>query len=470
MCLVAGLPAPLLAQGSDSAWPSFWMTYCLLFLAILGFQVVFTLALGLMTRQRSFFWYAGFLAGMLVYTYARFGPVHQGYLGAGDWLVTYAPIFPFLSYYCYFRFIRDFLGLREMAPPLDRLARYLEIGTLVYVPLFFLFMNQPALRHACYLLLGGGLALGTIVLQVRLIPYRGILLRLIQWGSLCYFLGMMSGYLGRVRVLLGQELGPIQIDYMSIGLLAELFCFSLALAYKLRQEAEAKQEAQARTLAQLREIQALNQTLTQVRDRIARDLHDDIGSTLGTISLLGALAGQQLPDGHPAGGLVQRMGAYAREMGSAMNDAVWALDSRHDRPGALLKRMEDFAASLLGETGLAWTLTVDPAWHRHALDMDRRKNLYLIFKEGLYNVVRHAGATSLAIELGQDHDHLWLRLTDNGRGLPTPHPLTGNGLRNMQQRAAAAGMSLRFSAPPGGGTCLEVSIPRLGEVLFPPPG
>lgn len=435
------------------------MMYFVALMAILTFQFLFATGLGLITRKLSFAYYAGFLVMMGIYNYLRFAQIHQGYTGPDELLLSISPIFPFLAYYFYFRFVRFFLELQALAPPLARLARYLEWLSLAYVLIFFLFMHLETPRTVLYFTLAGAMAIGTIVLQVRMLRFRLMVVRLVQWGSLFYFLGMMTGFVSKLRHLLGQPESRIEIDYMSLGLLVEITFFALALAYKLRQEAQEKQQVQEQALQQLRKIQDLNTTLQGVRDNIARDLHDDIGSTLGTISLLGAMADERINPDHPAADLVQRMGEYARSMGESMNDAIWTLNSRNDDAEALIKRMQDFAAVLLTGAGLRFQFEVSPAWEKQVFPMSVRKNIFLIYKESLYNIVRHAGARSVQIELREEGPKLLLRIADDGCGLNSEHLPTGNGLRNMRKRAEESDLELHLHSPEAGGLQISLYLP-----------
>ncbi|MCB0836837.1 MAG: hypothetical protein KDE26_08440 [Bacteroidetes bacterium] len=437
-----------------------WMIYFIALMAILLFQLLFALGLGVITRKVSYTYYAGFLVMMGVYNYSRFYSVHQWPVGPDDILITLAPIYPFFAYFFYFRFVRFFLELKQLVPRLGKLAHWLEWISLSYIPVFFLLIEAPQIRSVIYFFIAGTMAVGTIVLQVGMLRFRLIIVRLVQWGSLFYFLGMMTGFFNKFFFeLLDQPEPRITTDYMTLGLLAEITFFSLALAYKLRQEAQEKQLVQQQALEQLQKIQDLNITLQRVRDNVARDLHDDIGSTLGSISLLGAMAEQQIREDHPASALIKRMGEYARSTGESMNDAIWALDSRNDKGEALIKRMRDFAAVLLNSSGLSYHFEYSEAWTKRELPMKLRKDLFLIFKEGIYNIVRHAKASEAHIELGEIKNDLILTMADNGIGIKNENPETGNGLRNMQKRAEESGMKLRLYETQGGGLTIELIIP-----------
>ena len=145
----------------------------------------------------------------------------------------------------------------------------------------------------------------------------------------------------------------------------------------------------------LRQRQRLR--LEAVRDAIARDLHDDIGSTLGSINIYSATVKRRLAKNDVAGAqeVMDRIGGSSREMIDRMHDIVWSVDSDKDAFSDLSQRMRTLAADLPGTGPLAVTVEEDPHLHGVKLDMAQRKGLYLIYKEALNNTVKHADATSV---------------------------------------------------------------------------
>ncbi|MDX1907321.1 MAG: two-component regulator propeller domain-containing protein [Bacteroidia bacterium] len=199
--------------------------------------------------------------------------------------------------------------------------------------------------------------------------------------------------------------------------------------------------------------------LERIRNKIARDLHDDIGSTLGSISFYSETARIQLRDQKwdMASMVLDKIGESSREMIENMRDIIWTLHPDHDSMDKLLMRMQTFASDLLQPQGTQVIFEADPALTQVQLSMEARRNLYLIFKEAVYNSAKYAACTTLSIRLSRPaRGFLALTLQDNGQGFDLAAPHTGNGLRNMRLRAAEMHARLEITAEPGKGTCLKL--------------
>ncbi len=191
----------------------------------------------------------------------------------------------------------------------------------------------------------------------------------------------------------------------------------------------------------------------QNRAELAANLHDEVGALLARVNMLAeVLRDQHLPPalGGTAGGRPDARGNFdrlllnSRAAVQTMRDVVWGIDSRADSYGALLDRMRDH----LDQTATPLDLTVDFT-HSGLVDdapivAPLRQNLYLLFKEAVTNVVRHARhPTTLRVRFEQTSAAIVLEVTDDGQTAPGARPtLAGMGLRNMQQRAAAIGAEL----------------------------
>lgn len=207
----------------------------------------------------------------------------------------------------------------------------------------------------------------------------------------------------------------------------------------------------------LRQRRARRAELEALRQRIARDLHDEIGSSLGSIALI---AQDILADGHHAQATradLTEIKEIADETVGAMRDIARLIQS--DRYGA------DDLPTLLRETaermlrGLEHTLVVDEGTHTRGLSVDRQRDLILMFKETLHNIVRHAAASRVDIHLSQSHASLVLTVKDNGKGFNTEAATSGMGLTNLQRRAAKHGGSVEITSKPAGGTQLRITLP-----------
>lgn len=196
----------------------------------------------------------------------------------------------------------------------------------------------------------------------------------------------------------------------------------------------------------------------RLRLRIAADLHDDIGSTLSSIAIAGELAQKEITMPSPrASEALQRITASARSMLEHLDDIVWSINPANDNLDDLVLRMRSFAAELLEPNSIAYTLSapVDGA----DIPMEMRRQVYLIFKEALHNVVKHAACTKVEMVLAVKDGTLQLTVHDNGSGFVVQPEYSGNGLHTMHGRAAAMGGTLVVTSIRGSGTTLCVTIP-----------
>lgn len=181
--------------------------------------------------------------------------------------------------------------------------------------------------------------------------------------------------------------------------------------------------------------------IERIRVRIASDLHDDIGSTLTKISLYSDLI-RTGTDQATTEGLLEKIGSLSRSLVTTMSDIVWSIDSRNDTIGDLLDRMHD----LVTITGAEHRMQV--RFETEGLDADRklpadvRQNLYLILKEAVNNVVKHAQASTLVVRLRNVHRTFTMEIRDDGVGFDLDIRPRGQGLRNMEMRARRIGARL----------------------------
>lgn len=208
--------------------------------------------------------------------------------------------------------------------------------------------------------------------------------------------------------------------------------------------------------------------LQGVRDRIARDLHDDIGSTLGSISLYSEALKRKLEHHGDATtrAVAEKIGTSSRGMTDRMRDIVWSVDPQHDEAGSLVARMETFSTDLLAANGIVLQFTAPPSLHEKKLGAPQRRNLFLIFKEAMHNVVKHAGCHTVRVELTRSGRDLIMDLYDDGKGfdMAAVDSQHGNGLANMRTRAVAIGGHITIESAPGQGTRIRVVVPITGPV------
>jgi signal transduction histidine kinase len=198
------------------------------------------------------------------------------------------------------------------------------------------------------------------------------------------------------------------------------------------------------------------QTEERLRSNIARDLHDEMGSTLTSINILSKVAMDESRSAEEVLMYLQKIKDHSSNMMESMSDIVWAINPTNDSLEKMILHMREFAAEMLEPAGIQFAMEVRGPVEKWVLNAEERKNLYLIFKEAINNAVKYSGASSLLIALQVSDRELVLRLADNGKGFLPGEVQQGNGLKNMQVRAVAMGAALRIESVPGAGTSIVV--------------
>ena len=180
--------------------------------------------------------------------------------------------------------------------------------------------------------------------------------------------------------------------------------------------------------------------LEHVRTRIAADLHDDIGSGLSQIAVLSEVARRygsiNQTDLNQA---LLRIGSVSRELAESMGDIVWSINPQCDSLSDLLQRMRRFSSDVLSGSEIDFSFIVSAPEQTLRLDTNTRREVYLIFKEMLNNLIRHSACTTASITMSVENGCLTLDVTDNGNGLGEGENRAGHGLRNITERARRMG-------------------------------
>ena len=200
--------------------------------------------------------------------------------------------------------------------------------------------------------------------------------------------------------------------------------------------------------------------LERIRTKIATDLHDDIGASLSQIAVVSEVLSRR---GDPQDQLREPLSQIAndsRELVASMSDLVWSIDPRRDHLHDLIQRMRRFSSDMFTARNIHFRFGA-PAGDLH-LTVDQRRHIFLIFKEGVNNIVRHSGCTEAEVGLTLESSLLVLRVRDNGRGIDSSRADCGNGLTGMRARAAALGGEVEICSAGDCGTDVTLKVPVSG--------
>jgi signal transduction histidine kinase/ligand-binding sensor domain-containing protein len=202
--------------------------------------------------------------------------------------------------------------------------------------------------------------------------------------------------------------------------------------------------------------------LVRIRERIATDLHDDIGANLTRIAILSEVAQRSSYTVPPADGSLSSIARIARESVTAMSDIVWAISPDRDTLHDLVRKMRDHAEEVFETRDVALTLDLPDAGDSVRLGVNIRRDLYLIFKEAVNNAARHSLCTHVTVRLRMTTRQLVLEVTDDGLGFEQTAEHDGHGLTSMQRRAARLRAVLTLRSASGMGTMVSVVMPLDG--------
>lgn len=203
-----------------------------------------------------------------------------------------------------------------------------------------------------------------------------------------------------------------------------------------------------------------------IRNKIAQDLHDNVGSTLSSIGVYSEVAQIYLQQqkNNDLKSTLEKIRDACGEMISELSDTVWTINPRNDHMSTILQRMDSFARPLLKAQGVDFHMKFDIDITQLNLEMTKRKNFYLIFKEAVSNAHKYAQCRNLWVEVKEGQHTLQLVVRDDGQGfdagrVKTANTLSGNGLQNMQRRAREMKGECVISSIPGEGTTLTLRFP-----------
>lgn len=199
--------------------------------------------------------------------------------------------------------------------------------------------------------------------------------------------------------------------------------------------------------------------LQNVRNNIATDLHDDIGSSLTNISILSELGSKNLAQPEKAQPFLQRISEEVQASSQAMDDIIWSVNSRNDSLQETMARMRRYAAELFDNSKTDCHLQLDENSGNKKLSMEQRRDLYLVYKEALTNIHKHADANNVWINVDQNQNHIFMNIRDDGKGFNTDIISHRNGLKNLRSRVEKWDGKIKIEAIENGGTTINIKIP-----------
>lgn len=197
-----------------------------------------------------------------------------------------------------------------------------------------------------------------------------------------------------------------------------------------------------------------------LRNRIAGDLHDDIGSALSSIDISSRVALAKKENPLVIQENLTKISQQVRKTMDSMSDIVWSINPANDSFENMLSRMREFATGICEPQKIEFVMFEPEDKNITITEADKRQNIFLIFKEAINNACKYSGCSRLEATFERrGKNRLLMQITDNGKGFDEKLVKKGNGLQNIRNRARQIGASISIQSIPGKGTTIELESP-----------
>ena len=341
----------------------------------------------------------------------------------------------------YISFARKFLDTRNNYTSLDRLLKYSErfILLLLGIFTFFNFFTDTFLPQyyletfikILFLLLGMAFIYLALKRKDRLFNY-------IAAGNAMLVLFSSISFIVLLLNVKTTQIYFSSLFYYNTGIVLELIFFILGLTYKNRTELikEIKKQEALKLNAKKKEFEnqlSVIKAQQEERNRISADMHDDLGAGMTSIRLYSELAKSKLMN-NPIPE-IEKISSSANELLGKMNAIIWSMSSSNDTLGNMIAYIRSYALEYFEDTGITCSIDIPSKLPNIQVIGEIRRNVFLVVKEALNNILKHAKATEVKITLVRVEDGLTLYIQDNGTGINMDKLRQfGNGLKNMQKR------------------------------------
>lgn len=435
---------------------------------ILMMMLLFSFFTFLQNRKREFLYYSVYTLCVAVMLFLK-----AIYYNSSEWFSffneEYLDYFLlFTGYFFYIRFTRMFLNTRAEYKLLNKIFIGAEVVLFAFLGLFtwmyfsgkpYNWLNNTESISKYFMIFVG---LTYIVIGIT---QRNKLMNYLVAGNIANLLfAGISQVIIVVRVasfIPNDGLFRQSLLYFEVGIFLELVFFLLGLIYKNKMQLieKATMNALMKQEAERQEYEkqiAVLRAQQDERTRISADMHDELGSGVTAIRLLSEIAMQKTKDQQLDE--IAGISNNANELMSKMNGIIWSMNPGNDTIASTIAYMRSNASEYLDNFKLNYDISVPGEIPKVDLGGNKRRNLFLVLKETLNNVIKHAKATHVHLQFICSNDQLIIIITDNGKGMDQQKLNEfGNGLKSMQRRMENIGG--HFSISSNNGTSITLSLP-----------
>lgn len=414
---------------------------------ILLLMIFYSLAVYLQSRNREFIFYSIYALCSTILFFVKSYAISE----SNEWNYLYEEYLDFmimgLGVYFYLIFVRRFINTKEDHPSMEkflRITQWILVGFLGIFSIIYFFTDQFVILYILenYIIKVFMFGIGVVFVWYSL-KKKDKLLNYLAAGNFALLAFSVVSLLLLLGVKFNKsgELGSIfnnGLLYYEVGIVLELMFFLSGLAYKNRRDlTERVQERERFKLENERkefEKQiAIVTTRQEERDRISADMHDELGSGMTAIRLMSEIVRTRIKD--QAFPELEKISNSANDLLGKMNSIIWTMKSSNDTLESLVAYLRSHALEYFESTPIVCRVQVPEHIPPTVMSGEKRRNIFLSVKESLNNILKHAHATEVTIQILLKEKQLIIKVSDNGIGIDTEKLRRfGNGLSNMKRR------------------------------------
>ncbi|MEY5046354.1 MAG: Sensor histidine kinase desK [Bacteroidota bacterium] len=381
-----------------------------------------------------------------------FPDLNPFYLHKGEEQFSSRYGFVFISFAMYTMFLRKFLDLELLYPKVNKSLVVFErivipIGFLIFVLGIFSLQHFSIKIFAITYILSLPYFLFCIIyVGTR----KRIINRIILFGTLIAILIARSTAISHFFSS-DQNLQLINFQFIIAAVLVLFLALNLGLLYKSKLIVDQNIQLEVQRQSEL----------NQQREMISADLHDDLGASLSSIHLNASMVQKTLHyDIVNAESALKNVVRDLKLVIENMGDIIWAINPDRKAHKSISGQLKDFYFDLMDGYGIQCNYHIDQALEAQITNIDARKNLLLIAKEAINNILKHAEATRIDVFFNEQNKMVLLEIQDNGIGMKeTEKTFSGNGLQNMKNRTEKINGEFKIKSELGVGTTISCLVP-----------
>lgn len=418
-----------------------------IYLGIMLVMAIFNFFIYWTVRSKEYLYYVFYVFSFACFFAYNKGISHEFVWNNALWFNRFTPIFISSGVIFGVLFANSFLDVNRYLPIAQKISKGLISSIVVCLVCHWIGLGSLSITLLHFFAFMTVIYVLMIATYVWLQGSQSALFFLIAWSV---FLVSALIFIMQLSNILPSD--NFTRNALQVGSALEVVLLSFALAYRINSDRREKEQYQAEVIRQL-------QTNEQMRNRIARDLHDDIGSTLSSIGILSQVVENQMGENsNSVKEMVRRIGESSQKVQRSLSDIVWTTKQTEDNFDNVLVKMKEFTSEMLEMKDIFYTFNTD-SLPEVKLSPSKQYNFYLIFKEAINNIVKYSNADEVTIELSRQNDDLILNITDNGIGFDEKNIKSGNGLGNMRKRAESLGGEIEIDSKCQEGTQIRLAIP-----------